>query len=110
MILTEMAHDDVMRTEIRLGRQGRLVIPAAIRRALGYEEGDELVAYVMDGQLIISTQESILDTLQGLVADVEPGRSWVDELIAERREEARMENEGEREWLEQHSTRRRSSP
>ena len=30
--------------EVSLGRQGRLVIPAPLRRSLGLEEGDRLVA------------------------------------------------------------------
>ena len=30
--------------EVSLGRQGRLVIPAQLRRSLGLEEGDRLVA------------------------------------------------------------------
>jgi AbrB family looped-hinge helix DNA binding protein len=33
-----------MQAEIQLGGQGRLVIPASLRRALGLDAGDRLVA------------------------------------------------------------------
>jgi AbrB family looped-hinge helix DNA binding protein len=106
----EMAQDEeALRARVRLGRQGRLVIPAPLRKALGYQEGQELVAYILDGQLVISTVDAILEQIRGSVV-VEPGRSVVDELIEERREEARREDEEEREWLRRHSTRPRSSP
>jgi AbrB family looped-hinge helix DNA binding protein len=36
--------------EVHLGRQGRLVIPAALRRSLGFEEGDTLVAREEEGR------------------------------------------------------------
>ena len=110
-MITDMARehqDDVLRAEIRVGRQGRIVIPAPLRRALGYQEGDELIAYILEGQLVISTRDAIMDLVRGSV-EVEPGRSVVDELIAERRQEARREEKEERAWLEERSTHRRSS-
>jgi AbrB family looped-hinge helix DNA binding protein len=40
-------------TEVQLGPQGHLVIPAQIRRLLGFEPGDRLVARLEDGRLIL---------------------------------------------------------
>lgn len=37
--------------EIHLGRQGRLVIPVALRQLLGFEEGDTLIARGQSGRL-----------------------------------------------------------
>ena len=41
------------RAEVRLGPQGRIVIPAEMRRALGVEEGDTLVAWTEGGRLVL---------------------------------------------------------
>jgi AbrB family looped-hinge helix DNA binding protein len=43
--------------EVHLGRQGRLVIPAALRQLLGFEEGDTLVAREEAGRLVLEKQE-----------------------------------------------------
>ena len=77
--------------EVHLGRQGRLVIPAALRRLLGFEEGDTLVAREEAGRLVLEKQETIKQRLKARFALVPRDRSLVDELIAERREEAKKE-------------------
>jgi AbrB family looped-hinge helix DNA binding protein len=77
--------------EVHLDRQGRLVIPAALRRLLGFEEGDTLVARTEDGRLILEKQEVIKQRLKGRFSQLPKGRSLADELIAERREEAKRE-------------------
>jgi len=75
---------------VRLGRQGRLVIPAELRAELGVKPGDDLVAFVEDGRLIVQTREQTLRELWDMFADVEG--SLVDDLIAERRREAARED------------------
>lgn len=77
--------------EVHLGRQGRLVIPAALRRLLGFEEGDTLVAREEAGRLVLEKPEMIKQRLKARFARVPSDRSLVDELIAERREEAKKE-------------------
>jgi len=76
---------------VRLGRQGRLVIPADLRRKLGLNDGDELVARDEDGRLVIERRSAVLTRirrrLQALPAEV----SLVDDLLAERRREAQRE-------------------
>lgn len=78
--------------EVHLGRQGRLVIPAVLRRSLGFEEGDALIARQEGGRLVLEKPEMIKLRLQARFAQVSKDRSLVDELIAERREEAKKED------------------
>jgi AbrB family looped-hinge helix DNA binding protein len=78
--------------EVHLGRQGRLVIPALLRRSLGFEEGDALVAREDAGRLVLEKPEMIKQRLRARFAMVPSDRSLVDELIAERRAEAKRED------------------
>ena len=93
-----VCHNDGMdtrsgkRQRVRVGRQGRVVIPAKIREVVGIEPGDELVARVEEGCLILEKRQSVMRRMQGRFAGVSGERLLVDELIAERREEARRED------------------
>lgn len=77
--------------EVRIGPQGRLVIPAVLRKRLGVREGDRLVAHLEDGRLILETRENILDRLQRRFEGVPPGVSLAEDLIAERHAEGRRQ-------------------
>jgi bifunctional DNA-binding transcriptional regulator/antitoxin component of YhaV-PrlF toxin-antitoxin module len=77
--------------EVHLGRQGRLVIPSALRRLLRFEEGDTLIAREEAGRLIFEKQEKIKQRLKDRFAQVPKDRSLANELIAERREVAQKE-------------------
>ena len=72
--------------EVSLGRQGRLVIPAPLRRALELEEGDRLVARQEDDRLVLEKPDGIKTRLKARFAQVPVERALVDELISERRE------------------------
>lgn len=76
-----------------MGDGGRLVIPAEFRRDLGLSPGVAVVISETDeGDLRVSTPMAGLRRAQELVAQyIEPGRSLVDELLAERRQEAARE-------------------
>lgn len=74
-----------------VGPQGRIVVPAALRRRLGIEAGDVLVARADDGRLVLEPRDAILAQIQQLFDHIPPDVSLVDELIAERREEAARE-------------------
>jgi AbrB family looped-hinge helix DNA binding protein len=80
--------------EVSLGRQGRLVIPAPLRRSLGLEEGDRLVARQEADRLVLEKPEQIKQRLKARFAQVPLERRLVEELIAERREESRWEGLG----------------
>lgn len=74
---------------VRLGKGGRLVIPAEYRRALGLRDGDEVMVQLEgDGLRILAIRQAIRYA-QGLVRQyVAAERSLADELIRERRQEA----------------------
>ncbi len=74
-------------TRLRVNENGRVLIPASFRKALGINVGDELVLRIEDDELRITTLKRRLERAQRLVRKhVKPGTSLVDELIAERRE------------------------
>ena len=79
--------------KVHVGPQGRIVIPAQFRKALDICPGETLIARVEDGRLVLETRERILARVQSWFAHISPEVSLVDELIAERREEARREAE-----------------
>jgi AbrB family looped-hinge helix DNA binding protein len=75
-----------------IGRGGRLVIPAAYRRALDLDEGDEVILRLEGDELRLLTARAGLRRAQGLVRRYVPkGRALAAELIAERRRESRRE-------------------
>ena len=83
-----------METEARtrVNVNGRVVIPASFRKALGINAGDEVLLRIEDDELRITTRKRRLERAQRAVRKhVKPGTSLVDELIAERRAAARNE-------------------
>ena len=80
-----------MALPVRLGPQGRLVVPVELRRELGLDEGSEL-AIRSDGQrLILEPRREVLRRLRRRFADVDDV-SLAAELAADRAEEARRED------------------
>jgi AbrB family looped-hinge helix DNA binding protein len=80
---------------VRLGPEGRVVIPAAFRESLGLKEGDVLFARLEDGEIVLLTPEAAMLRAQAIVRQFVPeGVSLVDELIEERRREAEREASG----------------
>ncbi|MEE4273430.1 MAG: AbrB/MazE/SpoVT family DNA-binding domain-containing protein [Thermoanaerobaculales bacterium] len=81
-----------MELRTHLGSNGRVVIPASARRALGIEPGDELILVVEDGEIRLCTARQAARKAQELVRQYsQPGGSLADSLVAERREEAARE-------------------
>ena len=77
---------------VEVGPKGRVVIPAAIRRELNIGEGSQLVALVDDGAVVLMPRSEVKRRLRRMFAGVRTSLS--DELIADRRREARLEDEG----------------
>lgn len=77
---------------VRVGPQGRIVIPAAVREAMGLGVGEELILRVEDRRLVLERREDAARRLKERFSKVPPGKSLSKELIAERREEAKREN------------------
>ena len=74
---------------VKLGRQGRLVVPVSLRRELELSEGDELVARAEGGRLVLEPKAAVVARLRGRFKGVEG--SLAGELLAERRDEAARE-------------------
>ena len=76
-----------MKTTIREG--GRLVIPAAYRKALGLKPGDEVLLSLEDGEIrVVSTRQAVARAQTLVRRYIPKGRSLSEELIKERQEEA----------------------
>jgi AbrB family looped-hinge helix DNA binding protein len=79
-------------TRLRINENGRVVIPASFRKALGINPGDEVILSLEEDELRITTMKRRIERAQRHVRKyVKPGVSLVDELIAERREAAKRE-------------------
>ena len=76
---------------MRLGKQGRLVIPAVLRRALGLRPGDRLIARQEGDRIVLEKREEILSRVKRRFAVVPAQVDLVEELLAERRAEAKRE-------------------
>jgi len=78
--------------KVRLGPDGRVVIPAPIREALGLKEGDVLFARLEAGEIKLLTPQAAMMRAQSIVRSFVPeGVSLAEELIADRRREAERE-------------------
>jgi antitoxin PrlF len=77
-----------MDATVVLGQQGRIVIPAEVRSALGLTPGVRLRMRTEGGRLVLERPGDAVSELRGLAAAVPRSRSLVDELLAERRAEA----------------------
>jgi len=82
------------KVRLKVGKGGSILLPAAFRKALAVKAGDEVILEWSDGELCITTMKLRIERAQGNVRKyVKPGVSLADELIAERREEAKREIE-----------------
>jgi AbrB family looped-hinge helix DNA binding protein len=88
-------HDkQTVRAKTRISANGRIVIPAAIREAIGVKPGDSIVMEAQDGVLRIESYPTLVARIQREFAHlIKPGVLASDELIADRREEVRREEE-----------------
>jgi AbrB family looped-hinge helix DNA binding protein len=92
-------------TRLKIDNAGRIVIPAEMRAAMLVKPGDTVTAEVVNGEFHLVSPEVALRHFQ------EVGRKWreknpgvdpVEELISDRREEARREFEDTNEWRKAH--------
>lgn len=77
---------------VRLGPQGRLVVPVELRRELGLDDGAELAVRTDGRRLILEPRSEVLRRLRGRFA-VAGDVNLVDELAADREDEARRGDE-----------------
>ena len=77
---------------VKIGTNGRLVIPAAIRRKVGLDEGHTVLLEASEGELRVRRLEDVVNQAQRTVKKyVKDHVSLSEELIADRRAEAERE-------------------
>lgn len=72
-----------------VGPKGRVVIPAAIRKRLGIEQGTRLAVLVDDEAVVLVPRGAVEQRLHSIFKGV--AASMADELVRERRAEAAAE-------------------
>jgi len=83
-----------MLDRVKLGEGGRLVIPAAMREALGVKPGDEMALEVVDGELKVKSYMAVIRELQTEFSKLVPaGADVVEDFLRERREEQKRADE-----------------
>jgi AbrB family looped-hinge helix DNA binding protein len=76
---------------VRLGDRGRVVLPADLRRELGVGRGDALVFDTTSGDVRLRNAREVAAAARGMFASAADDRNLVDELLDERRREAKRE-------------------
>jgi bifunctional DNA-binding transcriptional regulator/antitoxin component of YhaV-PrlF toxin-antitoxin module len=84
--------ESIQPVELHVGPQGRLVIPARLRRVWHIEPGEVLLARLENDRLILEKPTQILQRVKERYAALRSQPSLADELIAERRAEAKRED------------------
>ncbi len=86
---------------VRIANDGRVMIPATLRKRLGLHPGDTVVIEEEDNSARLSGYAQVLREVQTAFAPYRvSGLNVVDELIAERRAEAAKEDAELDEWLD----------
>jgi AbrB family looped-hinge helix DNA binding protein len=81
-----------LRTTIRVSDGGRIVIPADVRERLGLSVGSEIVLAVEDDHATLMAAKAARHRAQQRVRKyVDPDVSLSEELMVERREDAKRE-------------------
>lgn len=85
-----------MNATVTMDGAGRLVLPVAVRKALGLKAGSRLILEVEGDEVRLRTVGAALRRAQALLAPYQPkdGSFLSDQLIAERREDYRRDHEG----------------
>jgi bifunctional DNA-binding transcriptional regulator/antitoxin component of YhaV-PrlF toxin-antitoxin module len=78
---------------VRLDSSGRILLPANVRKRLKLQQGSVIVARLDKDQLVLKSQAQAIREAQEYFSQFRKkgDKLWSDELIEERREEARRE-------------------
>lgn len=74
-----------------MGKNGRVFIPAAVRKSLDCQEGVEIIGTIQNGVMHLSPLDQAINNAKHLVKTHSKGASLVDQLIKLRRQEAESE-------------------
>ena len=75
----------------KLIKGGKIVIPAALRRELGFKDGDRLVIEREGNSLVLKTYEQVVREVQAKVKSLLKTPLTVDDYLAEKYREAATE-------------------
>jgi AbrB family looped-hinge helix DNA binding protein len=80
---------------VTLDGSGRILVPAKVRKQMNLRKGSELIARLEKERLVLHTRAQAIREAQAYFSKFRPkgGKLWSEELIEERREEARRELE-----------------
>jgi AbrB family looped-hinge helix DNA binding protein len=82
----------MLQARTKLNANGRVVIPAAVRKALDLRPGDELIMRIEDGELRLSTRRQALARARRMIRRYVPSdEDLTQSLIDDRRKEAERE-------------------
>ena len=78
---------------VAVDASGRILLPAKVRKQLKLKKGSELIARLDKQQLVLNTRAEAIRQVQEFFARYRPkgGKLLSDELIEDRRREARRE-------------------
>jgi bifunctional DNA-binding transcriptional regulator/antitoxin component of YhaV-PrlF toxin-antitoxin module len=98
MTMTQTSHSQQPKQyPIQIEDLGRLTLPESVLQQLDLKQGSRLILIVgEDGTLHLINLAAQVRKLRGILKDIAPERSLVDELIQERREEAAYESNSRR--------------
>jgi AbrB family looped-hinge helix DNA binding protein len=79
---------------VKISEGGRLVIPAAMRDALGVKPGDTLLLKLDNGSLLVDTITSAVRRVHAIAKKYDTGiNNAVDQFLVDKREEQRRADE-----------------
>lgn len=82
----------LQQANVSMAPNGRIVVPARMRAALGVERGGRLIARLVGRTVVLESLDAAVRRAQASVRRyVAPGSGLVEELIAERRAAAERE-------------------
>jgi AbrB family looped-hinge helix DNA binding protein len=82
----------MLQARAKLNANGRVVIPATVRKALDLRPGDELIIRVEDGELRLTTRRQALARARRMIREYIPSdEDLTQSLIDDRRREAERE-------------------
>lgn len=81
-----------MSMTVKIDSAGRVVIPAPLRKQLKLAEGSLLQIEAREGAIVLVSREEAIRRAQELFMSKSPERNISEELLADRRAEAKREN------------------
>ena len=94
--VSRASHALAKREKVKLGEGGRIVIPAAMRDAMGVKPGDTLVLEVIEGELHVLGEAGLVSRIKAVRARIGAtgvGAGDGGDFLAARREDQRQSDE-----------------